>query len=84
MTSIFIEDAQGMVFAFASPGVVDCLHRRRVGKDFHLLEQIGHFLPGHNEGDDFAVPGYGRGFLFPALGGELRLPLGDSQRIFHR
>src|SRR5450759_3968282 len=83
MTSIFIKHAQGIVFALASLGIVDGFHRRRVGKNLHVLQQVSHPLPWHDEGDDFAVPGDGGGFTTPAQRGELRLSFGDGQCILH-
>src|ERR1035441_797365 len=86
MTSIFvvfIEHAQGIIFAFTGLGVVDGFHGRRVGQNLHLLQQVRHPLPWHDEGDDFALPGDGGRFSGVAWLGELLLPLGDGQCILH-
>ena len=72
-----------MVFSFASLGLIDGFHGRRVGQNLHLLQQIRHPLPWHDEGDDFAIPGDGGRFATPAQRGELRLPFGDGQCILH-
>src|ERR1035437_10890427 len=81
MTSIFIERAQGIVFALASLGVVDGFHGLRIGQNLHVRQQVGHPLPWHDEGDDFAVSGDGGSPAAPAQRGELRLSFGDGQCI---
>jgi hypothetical protein len=37
-----------------------------VGQYFHLLQQVGHLLPGYNEGNDLTIAVNGGGALFPA------------------
>ena len=83
VTFIFVQNAERIILGFASLRIVDRFHGFRVGQDFHVLQQVGHPFPWHDEGDNFAVPRDGGGFIAPAQRRKPRLAFRYGQCILH-